>query len=140
MEVADIRQLLHDAAALRAPIFVRDGDTPTSPTRRIELLEEYMQDLAVARGSLEEAMLVIDQARFSLDDRWEKIDGWRQTLGDGAAKATGPQIVRAKAEIDRETYEGLREAKWLISRIAAQIRRLEKDEESTSRRYSLLTG
>lgn len=133
MDIEDCKRLLHEHAKLRAPLFEKTEAASAS----IEKLENYMGDIAVARGDLEEARLTVDHARHTLEDKWNAIGGWQQQVG---SKATGPQIIEAKKTIDPETYEGLREAKFLIAKLSDQIRRLEKDEENTSRRYTMLTG
>jgi hypothetical protein len=142
MEVEEIKELLHRHAKLRMPQFqygVHGEATPTAPAAKIEKLEEYLGDVAIARGDLEEARLFIDHARHALEDTWGRVEGWQQHVAKPNT-ATGPQIAEAKRKIDPDTYEGIREAKWLSQKLGDQIRRLEKDEEVASRRYTLIVG
>ena len=143
MDTDEIRQLLHSHASLRVPKFRRHAhgeEPPHSPGEMLTALEEYMADVAIARGDLEEALLYADHARHELEDQWNAIEGWHVHITGQASKATGPQVTEAKRKMSPDLYDSIREAKWLIERLRAQIRRLEKDEENTSRRYTILTG
>ena len=131
--IEECKRILHQHATLRMPVFTADDNTGF----KVDKIENYMGDLAVARGDLEEARLWADHIRHTLEETWEKVDGWQQQV---PAKATGPQIVEAKRKIDPATYAALRECKWVIAKLTDQIKRLEKDEENGSRRYTLLTG
>lgn len=136
MNIKECRERLFDHSKIRMPVWARE----TAPGVKISDLEDYMGTVAVARGDLGEAVLWADSVRIELEEKWEAIEGWEQIIGSGANKATGPQIMRAKAQIDRGTYDALRETKWVIAQLREQIRRLEKDEENASRRYTLITG
>lgn len=133
LTIEDCKRLLHQHAELRMPVF----DAEDSAGFKVEKIENYMGDLAVARGDLEEARLWADHSRHTLEETWEAVEGWQQQV---PAKATGPQIVAAKRKIDPVTYAALRECKFVISKLGDQIKRLEKDEENASRRYTLIVG
>jgi len=138
--IEECKRLLHLHARLRMPRFeygVHGEETPTAASAKVEKLEEYLGDVAIARGDLEEARLWADHTRHSLEEAWEKVEGWQQQVPN---KATGPQIMEAKRKIDPATYGALRECKWVIAKLGDQIRRLEKDEEVASRRYTLIVG
>ncbi len=134
-DIDHCKRLLHLHARLRMPTFTAD-DTGSF---KVDKIENYMGDLAVARGDLEEARLWADHIRHALDDEWNKIDGWQQHVSKPNS-ATGPQIIEAKRRIKPDIYDAIREAKWVVAKLTDQIKRLEKDEENASRRYTLLTG
>lgn len=136
MDLKEARESLFKHSQIRMPVWEKG----TAPITKISDLEDYMGTVAVARGDLGEAVLWADSIRIELEEKWEKIEGWEPLIGSGANKATGPQIMRAKARIDRATYDALRETKWVIAQLREQIRRLEKDEENASRRYTLIAG
>lgn len=135
MDIATCKHLLHAHAELRMPRFQSDDVARV----KIERLEDFMGEVAVARGNLEEARLWADHIRHTLDDDWTKIEGWQQGMSK-PDKATGPQITEAKRRVRPDIYDAIREAKWVVARLTDQIKRLEKDEENASRRYTLIVG
>lgn len=140
MDIDECKRLLHLHATLRMPKFRRefeDGEAPHSASEKVDLLETFLGDAAIARGDLEEARLWADHIRHTLEDDWNGVEGWQQSV---SSKATGPQIMEAKREIRPDLYDAMRETKWVTAKLTDQIRRLEKDEENASRRYTLLVG
>lgn len=64
MEIEEIKATLHRHAGLRMPMFTADD----SAGFKIGKLEDYLGEVAVARGDLEEARLWADHARHELED------------------------------------------------------------------------
>lgn len=136
MTTEEIKALLHQHATLRMPR-IDPGD---GTSYKVERLDTFLQEAAVARGNLEEARLYADHARHKLEGQWDEIQGWEMHLGVPLKKATGPQVTAAKRKASPTLYESIREAKWLVARLGDQISRIDKDEDVASRRYTLLTG
>jgi hypothetical protein len=135
MDIAQCKELLHQHATLRMPRFGKDDSTTT----KVGALEDYLGEVAAARGDLEEARLWTDHVRHTIEDEWGRVEGWQQHVAQ-PNKATGPQIAEAKRKIKPDLYDAIRESKWVASKLSDQIRRLEKDEEVASRRYTLIVG
>jgi hypothetical protein len=134
----EIRQMLHDGAALRMPRF-----SPDSTSReRVEALEEYLNLTAVTRGDLEEARLYAQGVVLDLGRQWDAIEGWEPHLRRRRADATQADIAAAKSEINPGLHGALTEARWLVARLGEQIDRLSHmgDDQVASRIYTLITG
>jgi hypothetical protein len=130
-----IRETLHRVAAMRMPRLERDHGL----NQQIESLQEYLVETAIARADLEEAHLYAYNAQNLLIDQWDALAGWEIHLPEknGHTKAAREE---AKALLEPDLAEGLRDAKRLLQCLARQIVRLEMDERVASRTYTLLTG
>lgn len=111
------------------------------PGDKVSQLEDYLVDLAVARGDLEEARLHLHAALNPMLDEWDRIIGWEAHLGY-SSRTTQEDVRRAKREIRPELHDAINEAKRLAARIGEQIVRLGGmgDEQVASRLYTLITG
>jgi hypothetical protein len=138
MTLDEIRTTLHRAAALRMPRFTPE----TTMRERVDALEEYLNLTAIMRGDLEEARLYANGALHDLGREWEAIVGWEAHLRRRRQDATQADVYTARAEIRPDLHDGLREAKWLIARLAEQIDRLSHmgDDQVASRIYTLITA
>lgn len=137
MTVEEIREVLRAALPLRVPIF-----NPNDGAReKVSALEDYLAQCAYKRGDCEAGLYWAWEAEKVLREQWESVQGWEPMLPSKArSRPTEPQVTRAKAQILPEVYTGLREVKTLIEALDRQCKRLLRDEETCSRRYSLLTG
>lgn len=137
MTVEEIKAALLAALPLRVPIW-----NPRSTAReKVEELENYLAQCAYKRADCEEALYWAWEAEKVLRREWEGIEGWENLLPSKArSRPTEPQVTRAKARVKPETFTGLSEVKTLIEGLDRQCKRLTRDEETCSRRYSLLSG
>lgn len=138
MTLEEIRGVLHTAAAVRMPRL-----TPEMGSReRVEALEDYLNLTAVTRGDLEEARLYAQSALHQLMLEWDAIVGWEAHLRRRRTDVPQHEVHAAKREIRPDLAEGIREAKWLVARLAEQIDRLSHmgDDQVASRIYTLITG
>lgn len=142
------RQILHRVARLRLPDTrqrqepVPDeelGGAAPQGAMVMHALEGYMTDCAIARGEAEEAALYMQSAVKGLEDQWDAIEGW-ETLLPPQKERTEKSKVEAKRKLKPELYDGIREGKWLADKLKTQVRRLERDEETCSRIYTMKTG
>jgi hypothetical protein len=137
MTVEEIRQALHAALPLRVPIF----NPQTNAREKVEALEDYLAQCAYKRADCEAALYWAWEAEKVLRDEWDGIQGWENFLPSKArSRPTEAHVTRAKARVKPETYAGLREVKTLIEGLDRQCKRLTRDEETCSRRYTLLVG
>lgn len=138
MTPEEARQTLYCAAQLRFPSGRNEEGDKLAPRERIESLEDHYVECAMSRQALEEAALWMQDGVKVLEDKWDNIEGWQTALGSG--EKTQKAIVAAKRTIDPETYDGIREGKWLVDKLHRQAKRLERDEEAVSRLYTMQTG
>lgn len=143
---AECREILYRVAKLRLPDVrqrqqpVPDEEMGGAPApqgaMKVHALEGYMVDCAIARGDADEAALYMQAAVKALEDQWDQIEGW-QTLAQGGSQK---DVVAAKRQLKPELYDGIREGKWIADKLKSQVRRLERDEETCSRVYTMATG
>lgn len=134
MTLEEARQKLNAALPLRTPLL-----DPHAPGRaKVEALEDYMATASFHRGELEEALVWVYDAGAVLRHEWEQIEGYEVALPRG--DRTQAAVNEAKRTIDPGTWQGIQEAKHLVDRIGGQIRKLEKDDATVSRLYTLITG
>lgn len=132
-----IRAALRAALPLRVPIW----NPRTNAREKVDALESYLAECAYTRADCEEALYWTWEAEKVLRREWEGIQGWEALLPSKArAKPTEAQVTRAKARVKPEVFDGLSEVKRLIEGLDRQCKRLTRDEETCSRRYSLLAG
>jgi hypothetical protein len=130
----DIQQSIHDCARLRMPEFPQD----VAPREKIETLESYMLETAVARGVLEDGRITLEDAYEEIDATWLKLTGYEPYLR-GKPKSQ-VEIDEAKREVDPDLFYSRRRCQKLLRQIGNQVRRLEKDDAACSRAYTMLTG
>lgn len=133
MDTDDIRQVLHRNAALRFP---RLKGLATG--EKVEAIEDYLVDTAIARGELEHARLVVHEALGVLLDEWDDLEGWEVLLK--ANRPTQDDVRRAKKTVRPELHDAINDAKRLVARLSDQISRLEQDDKAASRSYTIITG
>jgi hypothetical protein len=104
----------------------------TTARDRVDALEDHMNATAVMRGDLEEARLYAHGALHDLGREWEEIVGWETHLRRRSRDATQAEISATKAEIRPDLSHGLRDAKWLVTRLGEQIDRLSHMATTTS--------
>ena len=136
MQVEEIRAVLDRALRLRMPRFgaeqgVRD---------RIDALDTYLGETAIARGELEEARFYAYEAGRALKEEWDAIAGWETVIDKSSRNRTQADVEEAKRTINPGLWEGIQEAKYLVERLTDQIKRLTLDDAAASRRYTMLTG
>lgn len=116
------------AASLRFPELSPLG----SNLGRVNALTQYIQELAVARGDVEEERLY---AHVRLRQAEELLRGVPVVGGK-----TKVQAAEARRASHPDAAREERGAKWLVERCTEQIDRLRADFESASRTYTLLSG
>lgn len=130
----EVQQSLHDVAKLRMPA-MPDG----MPAReKIEVLETYLLETAAARGLLEEARIMLEDAYEVIDEKWLKIVGYEPYLR-GKPKSQ-IEIDEAKREVDPDLFYSRRKCRKLLRQVGNQVRRMERDDAACSRCYTMLTG
>lgn len=145
----EIRSNLAVAAALRVPPLYDESIPPDErvdpakperldPGTRVESYEDHMTKSAIYRGELEENLLTVQTSIKGLEDEWDGIEGWQALITEN--KPIQKSIVEAKRKVRPDLYDGIREGKWLADKLRTQVRRLEQDESTVSRLYSMLTG
>lgn len=133
MDLTEIRDLIGTATGLRVP--TKHPDTPA--TRWVGELEDHILAIAHMRGELEEARLVMEGVVEGYTDQWEEIEGWEMVAGSRPSKE---DVFAAKRKLRPDLAAILREAERTLAKIDRQIRRLELDERTVSRAYSMATG
>ena len=91
MTVDEARELLFQNARLRFP---NGKGMPTAT--KIEALEDYISDFAIARAELEEARLHMNEAVGSMLDEWDDIEGW-EPLAPRARRRTTSAARRSRS-------------------------------------------
>lgn len=134
MELAEIHGALHRALPLRVPHW---SEQPGGAAK-VAALEDYMLLAANHRGELEEALYWAHAAGRRVKDEWDRIEGYEVALGRG--DRTEARVNEAKRTIRPELWDALQEAKRLVEDLGRQIRRLEIDDRTVSRAYTLITG
>jgi hypothetical protein len=137
MTLEQIRQVLHDGAAIKMPRFTEE----MGPRARVEILEDYLNLTAVTRAELDHARLHAYGALKDLGDQWDQIQGWGMHLS-GNGRHTQADVTAAKAEIRPDLHAAMKESRWLVDRLTEQIDRLSRmgDDQVASRIYSLISG
>lgn len=158
MDVEMIENVLYDVAKVKLPPELRIGvpadpvdvaagfaddnkRRPLPPDKKIEILEDYLLLTAEKRQEATEARLYMQASLKLLRDKWRDLTGWEQHMnGTPIAKATGPQIDRAKRCVDADLHDSIQRGEWLERRLGEQIKRLQHDDDVASRVYTLITG
>lgn len=158
MEVETIENILYAVAQVKIPAKLRIGNDPDPvditagrigaedrqplpPHEKIELLEDFLLLSAEKRQEATEARLYMQRSLKLLGDQWRDLKGWQQHMnGTPLAKATGPQIDRAKRCVNPDLADSIKHGEWLERRLTEQIKRLQHDDEVASRVYTLITG
>lgn len=130
----EIQESLHTVAALRFPTFEQD----VQPREKIDGLEAYLLQTAVARDVLEEARITLEDAYELIDEEWLKVAGYEVYLR-GKPKSQ-VDIDEAKRQAEPTLFFSRRRCQKLLRQIGNQVRRLEKDDAACSRAYTMLTG
>lgn len=124
---------LERAAKLRVPL-KRENQ---SRGELADDLSTYVLDSAHARGELAEIRLnasrVLEQSRRD----WAAIEGY--AVGAGRLK-TQADHDRAKATMDPELANRIKDAKWVISECELQMDRLDKDAIRCQAVYGIISG
>lgn len=138
MTLEEIRARLLAALPLRIPMF----DPNAAPVTKVRALEDYLLKTAHHRGELEEGLHWLYEAKKTLKNQWDDLQGWEMNLPRGATtrNRTQEMMREAKRHTAPELYTSLMECKELEDSILRQIRRLELDDKATSRGYTLITG
>jgi hypothetical protein len=130
----EIQQSIHDVARLRMPQLSDD----MSPRVKIEALESYLLETAIARGVLEEGRLTLEDAYEEIDEKWLNLAGWEVHLR-GKPKSQ-VEIDEAKREVEPDLFYSRRRCRKLLRQVGNQVRRMERDDAACSRIYTMLTG
>lgn len=115
------------------------GMSSTFSTWKIDQLESYLLETAIARQEAHLARLMVQESLDVLQARWDEIEGWEVELPSGGRR-TQEDVVQAKRRIDPDLYSSIQIGKRLVDRLGEQIKRLEKDDAATSRVYTIITG
>lgn len=118
--------VLARAAAARFP------DLKGGGRGRVEALVDYISEISILRGDVEELRL---EAHVALRDHRSALD------------ATPTSVTRNKAAIDEAKRQArpdlaalVDDAQWLVQRCTEQIARLSADYDAASRSYTLISG
>lgn len=134
MKYEEIQQAIHDISKLRMPGFPEE-----MPTReKIEALETYLLETSRARGELEEARVMLEDAYEVIDDEWRGVVGYEVYL-QGRPKSQ-VEIDEAKRQVSPDLFFSRRRCQKLLRQVGNQVRRLERDDGAASRAYTMLTG
>jgi len=106
---------------------------------RVDALENYLNLTAVLRQELDNARLHAWTAMAILTEQWDQIEGWQVKIRS-SNKPTQSEVTEAKRLCRPDLHGGISEAKWLINRLSEQIHRLEIDDKTASRLYTLIVG
>lgn len=106
---------------------------------KIDKLESYLIDTAIFRQEAHEAKLLVQEALDDLQAQWDAIEGWEIELPT-TSKRTQADVVEAKRQVKPDLYSSIQTGKRLVDRLSEQIKRLEKDDNVSSRAYTLITG
>lgn len=99
---------------------------------KVETLADYLLSSAHARADLEEARSWLGEALQRFEEQWDDVDpGPCRT-----EKERQRQIALALPEV----AAGRADAKRYLQTIERLVRRFERDEQTTSRIYTLMTG
>lgn len=129
------RAKLHEAAQFRVP----KHDPDASMSAHASALENALLETAVLRGDLEEARIYIHEARATLREQWDEMQGWEGTLPP-KSRRTQADITEAKRKARPDLHKGIRDGTDLISMLTDQIKRLVQDDAAISRAYTIATG
>jgi hypothetical protein len=121
---------------------VRPDDLPMGTPLtawKIEQLESHLLDTAILRQEATRAKLIVQEALDVLQREWDEIEGWEVELRTDGRRSQA-DVLDAKRRTRPDLYSSIQTAKRLIDRLSEQVRRLEKDDNVTSRIYTLMTG
>lgn len=139
----ECRQVLAYVARRRLPnLQQRPADLPDGVPLsgwKIEQLESYLMETAILRQQAHLAKLIVQEALDVLQREWDGIEGWEVEL-PSSGKRTQEDVVQAKRRVKPDLYGSIQTAKRLIDRLSDQIKRLEKDDNVSSRIYTLISG
>lgn len=137
------RAVLAKVARAKMPnLRERPEDLPTGTpftAWKIEQLESYLLETAELRQDATLAKLIVQEALDVLQGEWDSIEGWEVELPSEGRRSQA-DVVEAKRRVRPDLYSSIQTAKRLIDRLSEQVRRLEKDDNVTSRIYTLMTG
>lgn len=141
----ECREVLRAVSLVKMPnLRERPGDEELPSgmsfgTWKIDQLESYLLETAIARQEAHLARLVVQESLDVLQGKWDDIEGWEVELPSGGRRTQG-DVVDAKRRIDPDLYSSIQTGKRLVDRLGEQIKRLEKDDAATSRVYTIITG
>lgn len=147
MDLDLIRASIHRVAReVRVPPEIRRGKPNNlsgelealRPQEKASYIENYMVDVAEARGELEEHRAVLLDALHELQAQGRDIP-WQNYL-QGVKKPTQAQIIEAQRRAAPELVSSIETAKHLLNQIKNQLDRLDKDHEAMSRVYTIIAG
>jgi hypothetical protein len=147
LDVQEIRDAIYRVAQeVRVPKELRAGKPnelseehlPLTPREKATAIEEYMVEVAEARGELEFHRLVINDALHEL--RKKARDTPWQNLLQGVKKPTQQQVADAKRRTAPDLVSSIETAENLSGRLKDQLDRLDKDHEAMSRVYTIIAG
>jgi hypothetical protein len=158
MDLPEIENTLYEVAKVGLPSFIRvgrqpdpvdvaagtaeeDRPIPLPPREKIEQLESYLLETAEARQRVHEAALYISASLKNLRRDWRDIEGWEQFLSEAERKKpTEVAKDMARRQVNKDLYESIQSAEWLLKELGKQISRLQHDDDVVSRAYTFITG
>ena len=135
MTADEARAALYDVAQLRFPNLQTLGHR-----EKVNAIEDYLGQTAIARGELEEARLHVGALHLAMKSEWDDIEGWEMHVGTSASRRTQEDVRMAKKRCRPDLYSALTQSKFLLDSLQLQIRRLEQDDAAASREYTIITG
>lgn len=111
---------------------------PLTPREKATAIEDYMVEVAEARGELEEHRLVLNDSLHTLRQQARQTP-WQNYL-QGVKKPTQQQIADAKRRAAPDLVSSIETADNLVGLIKNQLDRLDKDHEAMSRVYTIIAG
>jgi hypothetical protein len=146
LELIEIQGAIHRIAReVRVPAALRRGRQneisgellPLTSQEKVTHIEDYMVEVAEARGELEHQRLVLEESLYRLIEQARETP-WENYLE--SKRPTQAQVAAARRRAAPEICSSIDSARHLIARIRDQLERLDKDHEAMSRVYTVITG
>jgi hypothetical protein len=147
MDIDLIRASIHRVAReVRVPPEIRRGSPneisgeleALRPQQKSSHIENYMVDVAEARGELEEHRVILLDALHELRRQGRELP-WQNYL-QNVRKPTQHQVAEAKRRAAPDLVASIETAEHLLGQIRNQLDRLDKEHDSMSRIYTILVG
>lgn len=136
MNLEEIEGVLTEALALKSPRWGPD-DTPSV---KVAAIEDHMVAAAHLSGRLVECRHWLRAMTMSLGEQWEALQGWETALKRPRAKATKQDIEASKIAVAPQLFAAGKKASALRASVDDQIARLEREDRTMSRLYTLVAS
>lgn len=121
--------------AMRVPAI----DPNQHPRERIDAMENYANEVSIARAEVLEALYWLAEAKKPLQAAWDSITGW-EVNAPARSSRTQEDVRQAKRRIKPDVYDALSECALLQKHLSEQVDRLNRDADWMSREYTFISG